>query len=131
MNGRNGTIIKINNVRHQVEIDNIGLSWVTRTFCTRIPEPLSRPLPLQGRNPSRLLNQSSPSSRPTSVCVSDESSTTDNTSVEVRHGPETTTQVLIDLLAHSIADMNLDDHHVDKWTLQLRPRIIHFRHGPN
>jgi hypothetical protein len=61
----------------------------------------------------------------------DESSATDNTSVEVQHGPEITTQVLIDLITHSIANMNLDNHHVDEWTLQLRTWIIHFRHGPN
>jgi hypothetical protein len=56
-------------------------------------------------------------------------STDTERSSEPRHSPDVTTQVLLDLLANSIAVMNLNDDHIDEWTQQLRERIIYFCHG--
>jgi hypothetical protein len=138
-NGKNGTIIKINNVRHQVKVDTIGLGWVTRTFCTLILEPkeTSPRHKVNNRNPSRPLHHSPTANRPPLVIVPDTSdtSTTGSTSVESRHGPKVTMQVLLDLLANLIATMHIgdtmpiSDDQIDEWTRQLRPRIIHFRHN--
>jgi hypothetical protein len=47
-----------------------------------------------------------------------------------RNRHEATTQVLLDLLANSIAIMKINDNQIDNWTQQLHDRIIHFRHGP-
>jgi hypothetical protein len=61
------------------------------------------------------------------TAVSDSSTTSYPSSP--RNGNEVTTQLLLDLLANSIAIMNIDDDHIDDWTQQLHDRIIHFRHG--
>jgi hypothetical protein len=47
-------------------------------------------------------------------------STFDSSSVGSCHGSEVTSQVLMDLLANSIAIMRLDDTHVDEWMQMLR-----------
>jgi ribosomal protein L24 len=140
-NGKDGTIIKINNVRHQVEVDSIGLGWVTRTYCTRILEQ-KETTPRHhdsNQNTSRLSTISPHTNRPSSIIVPNvsDASTAGNTSVELRHGPEVTTQVLMDLLAKSIATMHISetthmsDDQIDEWTRQLRTQIIHFRHDYN
>jgi hypothetical protein len=129
MTWRTGTIQKINNVRHQVEIDDIGIGWVTRSYCNRTTEAQPILLCHKHRNLSRLFSSDSPAPQPTSIRIPDmsDSSTTDN-STESRYGSEVTTQVLLNLLANLITNMILDDDHIDDWTSQLRERIIHFHH---
>jgi hypothetical protein len=65
------------------------------------------------------------------ISVSDQSekATIDGSTVEYLHGPKVTSQVLMDLLANSIAIMRLDDARVDEWTNLFRDRVRHFRHG--
>jgi hypothetical protein len=53
----------------------------------------------------------------------------DSSSVESYHGTKVTSQVLMDLLAHSIATMQLEDTQIDEWTQQLRLRVNPFRIG--
>jgi ribosomal protein L24 len=148
-NGRRGTVLKINRVRHQINVDDIGIGWVTRTFCSRIIEVTTEPItpPRTSRLSShhningtnvwkeaigkelaqineyetfRVLNDDE--------YLTTEDSTNDYSAVP-RHGTDVTSQVLMDLLAKSIAMMNLDDEHIEEWTQQLHDRIIHFRHG--
>jgi ribosomal protein L24 len=55
-NGKKGTILKINKVRHQVEIDHVSIGWITRTSCTPIHEVLQP----DNQNLSRLFSAQSP-----------------------------------------------------------------------
>ncbi len=128
--GHTGTILKINNIRHKVEVDEVGIGWVTRSLCSLIPEDqptLSRD---KDRNSSRLSAtvDSFPRVSPTHIPNMSDSTDTGR-SLEPRHSSDVTTQVLLDLLANSIAVMNLNDDHIDEWTQQLRERIIYFCHG--
>lgn len=119
-NGRRGTVLKINRVRHQINVDDIGIGWVTRTFCSRILEVTTEPI--TPPRTSRL------SSHHNIIEDATEDSTNDYSAVP-RNGTDITSQVLMDLLAKSIAMMNLDDERIEEWTQQLHDRIIHFRHG--
>jgi hypothetical protein len=53
----------------------------------------------------------------------------DSSSIESYHGTKVTSQVLMDLLAHSIATMQLKDTQIDEWTQQLRLQVNHFSIG--
>jgi hypothetical protein len=53
----------------------------------------------------------------------------DSSSIESYHGNEVTSQVLMDLLAQSIASMHLKDAQIDEFARQLRIRVDHFRSG--
>jgi ribosomal protein L24 len=123
--GKRGTILKINRVRHQVEVDNVGIGWITHTFCSRITEVQTMP------RSSRLST-----TRSTKSCLNVtnimEVSDASTTSLSSSPWPELdmSTQVLLDLLANSIAIMSIDDNNIDEWTQQLQDRIIHFRQGP-
>jgi hypothetical protein len=113
--GRTGTILTINNVCHQVKIDDIGIGWVTCSYCNCTTE--AQPILLirhKDRSSSRLLSSDSPTPQPTLIRIPDMSdSTTTGNSRESRYGSEVTTQVLLNLLAHLTAIMSLDYDHID------------------
>jgi hypothetical protein len=140
--GKTGTIQKVNLVRHSVIFENGDTGFVQRTYCDFIEsaslngntgQPDKR-----SNSTSRTSRLSSTISKPSSIphtsvdSVPDLSSmlSNDNSYAESRHGSEVTSQVLLDLLANSIASMHLEDSQVDEWALQLHDRITYFRHGP-
>jgi hypothetical protein len=152
--GKTGTIKKANPMRHSVIFANGTKGLVLRSYCSFVEHPDSLP----GKtNATVTLHRMSRLSSPTTdteaqLIVHSVVAATDQTdhssldrddygspingvfsvassSVESYHGTEVTSQVLVDLLARSIASMQLEDTQIDEWTHQLRRRVTHFRSG--
>ncbi len=120
--GKRGTIIKLNRVRHQVEVDDHGNGWVTRTFCSRIVEVQTEQItPPRKSRLSHYQSYDPPTAPNVTEIASDTSTASISTALRL--------EVLMDLLATSIAGMNIEDHQIDEWTEQLHDKIIQIRHG--
>jgi hypothetical protein len=102
--GKSGKIIKVNTIRHQVELDDGIICLIDRT-CIQEEELQEIP----------------------SGDLPDASASTSTDSDDSSYPPDVTRRVLLDVLARSIASM--DDVFITGWEQQLRAQIMHYRHG--
>jgi ribosomal protein L24 len=130
-NGKTGTIAKANPMRHVVIFDDGQSGYVQRSNCYFFPDDSPAKIHQEGRVISSTTPLKTSPARHASNVIQDlsQSSTIDRPSLEFLHGSEVTSQVLVDLLANTLANMRLGDDDVDEWTQHLRDRIIYFRHS--
>ncbi len=146
--GKIGTIKKVNLMRHSVVFEDGNAGLVQRSYCSFLEYPDSHVGTNTARDASRRMSRLSnqdteaqPSARST-VAATDRQLgvevprnlqhaivSVDSSSIESYHGNEVTSQVLMDLLAQSIASMHLKDAQIDEFAQQLCIRVDHFRSG--
>jgi hypothetical protein len=134
--GMTGATIKANPIRHWVAFDDGFLGFVLCSYCDFIKNELAAaPGDQVRRNAPRMSRLSNSSSKTTPILpvvskLLDLSSADDNSTVVYGHDSKVTSQVLLHLLANSLANMQLDDAHIHAWMNQLRDCIYILCHGP-
>jgi hypothetical protein len=106
----NTTILKINNVQHRVDIDNVGISYVDHLYSSLLPEISPTMLHHQDRNMTSLLFSVSPAPCLALIHILDTSDSSSDSSKESRHDTKVTMRLLLDLLTNSIAIMSIDNN---------------------
>jgi hypothetical protein len=135
--GKTGATINANPMRDWVAFDDNFLGFILCSYCDFLENELTVAPRNQVRRTaprtSRLSDSSSktpPISPGVSELLLDLSLMADDSTVEYSHDSEVTSQVHLHLLANSLANMQLDNAHINAWMNQLRDPIYMLCHGP-